>query len=44
MQKYQQVWKKWNLKHEMMASTFNTYSFCCYTNLDDLKIRKFEKV
>ena len=22
MQKYQQVWKKWNLKYEIMASTF----------------------
>ena len=23
MQKYEQVWEKWNFKYEIMASTFN---------------------
>ena len=24
LQKYQQVWKMWNLKYEIMASAFNS--------------------
>ena len=27
MQKYQQVWKKWNLKHKIMFSSFKIYNW-----------------